>query len=56
MAKNKNEISRSAEKRFKKLPRGDQQRIVEAFLALADGPVPRGARKLAASRLHIKAR
>ena len=47
MAKYKIEISRSAEKQLKKLPRGDQQRIVEAVLALADEPVPRGARKLA---------
>ena len=47
MAKYKIEVSRSAEKQLKKLPRGDQQRIVEAVLALADEPVPRGARKLA---------
>ncbi len=47
MAKYKIEFSRSAEKQLKKLPRGDQQRIVEAVLALADEPVPRGARKLA---------
>ena len=47
MAKYKIEISRSAEKQLKKLPRRDQQRIVEAVLALADEPVPRGARKLA---------
>jgi len=47
MAKYKIEFSRSAEKQLKKLPRGDQQRIVEAVLALADETVPRGARKLA---------
>ncbi len=47
MAKYKIELSRSAEKQLRKLPRGDQQRIVEAVLALADEPVPRGARKLA---------
>ena len=47
MAKYKIEISRSAEKQLKKLPREDQQRIVKAILALAGEPVPRGARKLA---------
>ena len=46
MAKYKIEISRSAEKQLRKLPRGEQQRIVEAVLALTDEPVPRGARKL----------
>ncbi len=47
MAKYKIEISRSAEKQLKKLPRGDQPRIVEAVLAIADEPVQRGARKIA---------
>ncbi len=40
------QITRSAEKRLKKLPRPDQRRIVDAVLALASDPWPRGSRKL----------
>lgn len=41
------EISRTAEKRLKKLRRDDQRRVVTAILALGDDPHPRGSRKLA---------
>ncbi|TDI44777.1 MAG: type II toxin-antitoxin system RelE/ParE family toxin [Acidobacteria bacterium] len=47
MAKYKIEISRSAKKQLKKLPREDQQRVVKAILELAGEPLPRGVRKLA---------
>lgn len=40
------EISRSAEKQLKKLPRRDQEHIVQAILPLARDPLPRGSRKL----------
>ena len=40
------EISRSAEKQLKKLPKDDQKRVVEAILELGETPRPRGARKL----------
>ena len=40
------EITRTAEKRLKKLPRQDQKRIVDALLALSTDPWPRGSRKL----------
>lgn len=40
------EISRTAEKQLKKLPRDDQRRVVKAVIALADDPCPTGARKL----------
>lgn len=40
------EISRTAEKQLRKLPRDDQQRIVEAIWPLAEDPHPRGSRKL----------
>ena len=40
------EITRTAEKRLKKLPRQDQKRVVDAMLALSSEPWPRGARKL----------
>ena len=40
------EISRSAEKRLRKLPRKEQERIVQAILPLARDPWPRGSRKL----------
>lgn len=46
MAKYKLEISRSAEKQLKKLPKDDQTRVAEAILELGDDPYPRGARKL----------
>ena len=40
------EISQSAEKRLRKLPRPDRERVSSAMLALAADPFPRGARKL----------
>lgn len=40
------EISRTAEKRLKKLNRRDQRRVARAILALADDPRPQGSRKL----------
>ena len=40
------EITRSAEKQLKRLPRTDQQRLARVMLALADDPFPRGTRKL----------
>ena len=46
MAKYKIEISRSAEKQLRKLPKDDQKRVVEAMLELGGHPLPRGARKL----------
>ena len=46
MAKYKIEISRSAEKQLKKLPKDDQKRVVDAILRLGDDSFPRGARKL----------
>jgi mRNA interferase RelE/StbE len=46
MASYEIEISRSAEKQLRKLPREDQQRIVRAILPLAQEPLPKGSRKL----------
>lgn len=40
------EVSRTAEKRLRKLPRPHQARVARRMLALADDPVPPGARKL----------
>ena len=40
------EVSRSAEKTLKRLPKEDQKRVVESILSLAEDPHPRGARKL----------
>jgi len=40
------EISRTAEKQLRALPRGEQERILRRILALADDPLPRGSRKL----------
>lgn len=40
------EISRTAEKQLKRLPRAEQQRIVRAMLNLAIDPRPHGSRKL----------
>jgi len=40
------EISRSAEKVLRSLPREDQSRIARAIGALAEDPLPQGARKL----------
>ncbi|MDH3692913.1 MAG: type II toxin-antitoxin system RelE/ParE family toxin [Gammaproteobacteria bacterium] len=46
MARYKIEISRTAEKQLKKLPRLDQERLAKAILGLADDPFPKGSRKL----------
>ena len=46
MARYESEISRTAEKQLRRLPRDDQERVARAMLALADDPFPRGARKL----------
>ena len=46
MASYELEVSRSAERQLRKLPRSDQERIVQAILPLAQDPRPRGARKL----------
>jgi len=46
MASYEIEISRSAEKQLRKLPRKDQERVVEAILSLAENQRPRGSRKL----------
>lgn len=40
------EVSRTAEKQLRKLPRDDQERVVRRMLLLAEDPIPRGARKL----------
>lgn len=46
MASYEIEVSRTAEKQLKKLPKEDRKRIVEATLELQNEPRPRGARKL----------
>ena len=46
MASYELEITRTAEKQLKRLPREDQRRVVGAFVALAGDPLPHGARKL----------
>ena len=46
MARYEIEISRTAEKQLRKLPRADQVRVVRTMQALAGDPFPRGARKL----------
>lgn len=40
------EISRTAEKQLRKLPRREQERVVATILPLATDPRPRGSRKL----------
>ncbi len=47
MASYEIEITRTAEKQLKKLPRKERERVVAAVLRLADEPRPRGSRKLA---------
>ena len=47
MARYEIEISRTAERQLRRLPRADQVRVARAMLALADHPFPRGTRKLA---------
>jgi mRNA interferase RelE/StbE len=46
MARYSIDISQSAERQLRKLPREDQYRVVKAMLALADEPHPEGSRKL----------
>ena len=46
MARYEIEISRTAERQLRRLPRADQVRVAQTMLALADNPFPRGARKL----------
>lgn len=46
MASYEVEITRSADKQLRKLPRPDQQRVMRTVLALAEDPFPRGTRKL----------
>ena len=46
MARRRIEISQTAERQLKKLPRGDQKRVIRSILALADDPRPTGSRKL----------
>ena len=46
MARYEVEISRTAERQLRKLPRADQARVARVMLALADNPFPRGTRKL----------
>ena len=46
MASYEIEISSSAEKQLRKLPRKEQERIVQAILPLSREPLPRGSRKL----------
>ena len=46
MARHEIEISRTAEKQLRRLPRDEQERVARTMLALADDPFPGGARKL----------
>ena len=46
MARYEIEISRTAERQLRRLPRVEQVRVVRVILALAHDPFPRGARKL----------
>ena len=46
MARYSIEITATAEKQLKKIPRNDQVRVVRAMMGLADEPHPRGCRKL----------
>ena len=46
MARYDVEISRTAEKQLRKLPRADQERVARKMSALADAPFPAGTRKL----------
>ena len=46
MARYEIEISRSAERQLRRLPRTDQVRIARTMQALANNPFPRGSRKL----------
>lgn len=46
MAKYRVEISRTAERQLRKLPRDEQAKVAKAIVALSEDPLPRGARKL----------
>jgi len=46
MARYDIEISQTAERQLKKLPRREQRRVLVAVVALGDEPLPRGSRKL----------
>ena len=46
MASYEVEITRSADKQLRKLPRTEQERVMRTVLALAEDPFPRGTRKL----------
>ena len=46
MASYEIEISRTAEKQLRRLPRGEQERLARAMVALGDEPLPRGSTKL----------
>ena len=46
MASCKIEVSRTAEKQIRKLPKSDQVRVLRAILGLTTAPRPRGCRKL----------
>ena len=46
MARYEVEISHSAERQLRRLPRKDQVRVVRVMQARAVDPIPRGARKL----------
>jgi mRNA interferase RelE/StbE len=46
MASYKIEVSRTAEKQIRKLPKPDRVRVLRAILGLATLPRPRGCRKL----------
>ena len=46
MARYDIEISQTAERQLKKLPRREQRRVLAAVVALGDEPLPRGSRKL----------
>ena len=47
MARYEIEISRTAERQMRRLPRADQARVARTMLVLANDPFPRGVRKLA---------
>lgn len=40
------EVSRTAERQLRRLPRADQERVVRRMLLLAEDPFPQGVRKL----------
>ena len=46
MARYSVEISRTAEKQLRKLPRDDKLRVAKALVALGTDPYPQGCRKL----------